>query len=201
MKKAQLFTAGIFFLIFSSFTSDQLPRHFADLLNRAKMIFVAPEGMTETKCIKNKQMNYEFALKYPDKNFEVRYTIRPMDSALAQYERSQKKGDLMIHPNKWSATSFQATLLNIGLGGTESGKLPDISYFDSTAVKNEFNADWGATAFVNLGEEFGGDKYKYCLAVIIHKDNIGDGYFFYLGDDNNKIGELMKSSFHSLRFK
>jgi len=157
--------------------------------------------MVETDCIQNNQMNYEFVLKYPDKNFEVRYAIRPMDSALAQYDRAKKRGAVMVHPNNWSKAGFQATLLNIEMGGLSCGIIPEINYFDSSAVKKEFNADWGATAFVNLGKEFGGQTFKYCIAVIIHKNFVGDAYFFYVSDNKDNISELMEKPFHSLRFQ
>jgi hypothetical protein len=200
MKVSKIITSGFLILLFFSLKSDSLPKEFSNLLQRTKLIFTPTEGMIETKCIKNEQMNYDYALKYKDKNFEVRYAIMPMDSLLAQYERGKKKGDLVIHPNKLSVSLFEATLLNIGISGTNSGELPKYSFFDSTAVKSEFNADWGATAFVNLGKEFGGKKYKYCMVIIIHKDFVGDACFFYVSDKKESMSELMKKPFHSLRF-
>jgi len=201
MNKIKFIAAGLLLFVLASFTGDNLSKEFTDLLNRTKLTFDKPEGMIETKCIENSQMNYDYALKDTIKNFEVRYAIRPMDSALAQYETSKKRGDFITHPNMWSASDFKVTLINIGMGGTESKVLPQISRFDSTAVKNEFNADWGAIAFVNLGPEFGGPIYKYCIAVIIHRDFIGDAYSFYLSDSKDNISSLMKKPFHSLKFK
>jgi len=196
MNKIKLFSIG-FILVLSSCKSDKLPKEFTDLLNRAKLDFIETEGMIETKCIENRQMNYEYALKLPNKNFEVRYAIRPMDSLLIQYNKDNMK----IHPNKWSEGGYEATLLNIGIGGLESGILPQITYFDSTAVKKEFNADWGATAGVQLGKEFGGQIFKFCVAVIIHKDFVGDAYIFYLSDNKDELRTLMEKPFHSLKFK
>jgi hypothetical protein len=200
MKNKKSILTGLFLIIMTSCTSDKLPIEFINLLDRARLTFTETDGMVETKCIENIQMNYEYALKYPDKNFEVRYAIRPMDTLLAQYEKARANGNLIIHPNKLSASAYKATLLNIGIGGLNSGVLPAITKFDSTAVKNEFNADWGMTAFVNLGKEFGGEIYKFCNVVIIHKDFIGDAYFFYLSD-NKDFSNLMKKPFHSLKFK
>jgi hypothetical protein len=186
---------GALFLVLTSFSSDNLPKEFTDLLARANLTFTRPTDLIETNCIENRQMNYEYALKHPNKSFEVRYAIRPMDWKLENYK---KEGG--IHPNKVSVSLFQATLLNIGIDGTASGQLPGIGYFDSTAVKKEFNADWGASAFVNIGKQFGQD-YKYCLAVTIHKNFVGDAYFFYVSDNKDEISKLMDPSFHSLKFK
>lgn len=202
MYKMKFIVSGFALLFLLSFKSDKLPKDFSELLTRAKITFIRTEGMVETKCIENRQMNYEYALKLKDKNFEVRYAIRPMDVRLNEYdETKKKKNEMMIHPNNWSQPLFQTTLLNIGIGGSETGNLPNITYFDSTAVRHEFNADWGATAFVNLGPEFGGNTYKYCIAVTIHKDFVGDAYFFYVSDNKDDIGRLMEKPFHSLKFK
>lgn len=185
-------------LAFGSFRSDSLPTEFSELLDRAQMSFETPEGMVYTKPIPNPQMNYEYAVKMPKKKFEVRYAIRPLDTYVKEYEeflRNKKDGDIMVEPNKLHSALMQATVMNIS-----GGQLPEISEFDSKAVKKEFNADWGAVAFVQAGKEFG-QKYKYCLVVALHKDNIGNAYYFYLSDRNDNISELMIPAFHSLKFK
>src|SRR4029078_4003442 len=130
-----------------------------------------------TDPIENRQMNYEYALISKSKDFEVRYAIRPMDNFIKEYnerEKNKKPGEINIHPNKFYAQTFQATVLNIS-----GGQLPESTTFDKDAVKSEFNADWGATTTVELGKEFGQD-YKYCMVVAIHKDNVGEAYYFYL---------------------
>ncbi len=180
--------------------TDTLPAGFTQLLVRAKLEFIRPEGMAPTPCVDNVQMNYEYALKLPEHNFEVRYAIRPMDSLLVDFEDRVKEGSTMVDPNKLSVSLFQATLLNIGLGGPASGELPDISYFDKDAVREEFGADWGAVAFVQPGPEFGGATFKYCLSVIIHKDFVGDAYFFYVSDNREYMSDWVDIAFHSLKF-
>lgn len=181
--------------------NDTLPKGFAQLLDRAHMSFLYPEGLVGVPCIENAQMNYDFALKYPDHNFEVRYAVRPLDSLLIQYNEEASKGATTINPNQWCDAMFKATLLNIGMGGPATGELPEISAFPAEAVRGEFGADWGAVAFVMLGPEFGGSTYKYCLAMTIHRDNVGDAYIFYLSDDNQTMSNLMEKPFHALQFK
>ena len=198
MKLKLLFTV-LLFITLTAFKADNLPPLFSSLLTRAQMTFVAPEGYTEVQPVQNGQMNYEYALKYPGKNFEVRYAIRPLDTLLQQFlteEKNKKPGDVNISPNKLYSALYKATVLNIA--GT--GVLPQISAFDKTAVKNEFNADWGATSVCAPGGTFG-KGYKYCLAIAIHKDNIGDAYCFYLGDNQQDMQSLIEPIFHALRFK
>jgi len=198
MTRIRFVLFGLLFLGLTSFQEKKLPRTFSKLLDRGKMTFTKPDGLTEVPTIENEQMNYEYALKYTDKNFEVRYAIRPLDIIMKEYQESiknKKEGESILHPNKYCSPSLQATVLNIS-----GGQLPNISQFDNEAVKNEFNADWGATTFVAVGEEFG-QSYKYCVVVAIHKDDIGDAYIFFLSDTKVDFDKNMQTAFHSLRFK
>ena len=186
------------FIVLASFKSDNPPANFTALLTRAQLTFTPPEGMVEVPIVKNGQMNYEYALKSKDKAFEVRYTIRPLDSMLmrfAEQEKNKKPGDVNISPNNYHAGAFMATVMNIG-----GGKLPQIKEFDPGAVKNEFNADWGATTFCIPAHEFAGD-YKYCMAITIHKENVADAYCFFLSDTQENYQTLLAAAFHGLRFK
>jgi hypothetical protein len=199
MTKSKSILTGLVFIILTSFTSDNdIPKDFSNLLSRAKLTFMKPDGMIETKCIKNIQINYDYALKITNENAEVRYAIQPMDSLLAQYDNAKKKGNDMSNPNQLSKTIFVTVLLNIGMG---SSGTPEINRLDSLTLKNEYNADFGVTAIVNLGKDFGGESYKYCTVLMIHKDFIGDACIFYVSDKKIKINETIKNLFHSLKFK
>jgi hypothetical protein len=194
--KMKAILSVLLFLILTSFKSDNsLPETFNELLKRSGLVFDSPLGLIPVKIVENRQMNYEYALKYPNKNFEIRYAIRPLDYLLNQFEKSKKLGEISINPNKLYSSSLQATVLNIS-----GGKLTDIAQFDKNSVKQEFNADWGATTFLDVGKEFG-QNYKYCMVVAIHKDNLADVYIFYLSDTKIGFNELVEPAFHSLKFK
>ena len=198
MKILNTLTTAILFVVLTSFNSDNLPKTFTDLLDRATMKFEKPSNFGEIKTVENRQMNYEYAIKHTNKKFEVRYAIRPLDNLLKDYaekEKKKKKGDMNINPNNLYNSFLQATVLNIS-----GGQLPEFTEFGKESVKKEFNADWGATTFVNVEKEFGQD-YKYCMIVALHKDNFGDAYIFYLSDTQDGFDELMSPAFHSLKFK
>jgi hypothetical protein len=199
MNKVKYLSLFVLVLIMSAFINDTVPKEFAQLLVRSKLDFVMPDAFLPVKCILNTQMDYDYALKSPGKKFEIRYAIVPMDSALVKYERRKKRGEKVDHPNKDSEPSYRATLLNIGMGGTSNMQLPKITYLDSTTLKKEFHADWGASAVVDLGSDFGQD-YRYCLTMILHKDFTGDAYIFFLYDDKED-NVLAKEYFHTLKFK
>lgn len=171
-----IFTSAFLFLTVTAWAQDTTSLTFEKLLDLNNMTFDVPKGYNEVKVINNRQMNYEKAYKHPTERFEVRYAIRP-------------------HDLKYSKQIFEMTVLNIS-----GGQLPEYTTFTPDAVKNEFGADAGATVMVRAGKEFGQD-YKYCLLVYIHKSDVGDGYIFYLADDQKIIDDLMQPIFHALKFK
>jgi hypothetical protein len=175
------------------------PLDFKEVLRRAHMTFDEPEGYKKTKIIPNEQQDYLYALKSPDKKVEVRYYIMPLDSMLAKYNRPREEGETMINPNNIHQTMLTVTMLNISMGALQ-GSPPDPSIFDSTAVQNEFGADWGATVAIPAGKQFGQD-YKFILMVALHKDNLADAYLFYLTNESKEIEKHLMESFHSLRFQ
>ncbi len=159
--------------------SDSLkttPDSFEAILDSAKLVFTPPKGYTELVPIENNQMNYEKAYKHPTEKFEVRYAIR-------------------THKFGFFDAIFQVTILNIS-----GGQSPEYSLFNTEAVKEEFNADIGASVMINPSKEFAAD-YKYCLMVCINKKGVGDAFYFYLADDNTLIQKLMLPIFHALKFE
>lgn len=171
---------------------------FDSLLLRNHMIFDAPNGFVATDPIDNQQMNWEAGYTHKKKKFAVRYALRPLDEELLTYEenmRNKQEGDVFTHPNTWYYSLFQATLLNIS-----EGQLPEIGPFPEQAVRDEFNADWGGAAAVPCGSEFA-HGYAYTLAVCLHKDDVGDAYIFFMGDDMETIAAEMEAIFHALRFE
>jgi hypothetical protein len=190
-----------FFLIsfFALHSAENIKtKSFVELLQESQMVFQKPEGLVEVAVMKNDQMNYEYALKYPDKKFEVRYAIRPLGAMIVQYKenlKNKKPGDVFMDPNVLYPTLFQAIALNVS-GGKESYK----EDFDKNAIKEEFKADWGSITFFEVGKSYS-QEYKYCLMMAIHKDNCADAYIFYLSDDKERLMELAAPAFHSLTFK
>lgn len=183
-------------LLLSSFRSAPPgpPEAFINHLKEAKLRFTPPKGMESVPCQENAQMFYEYALRYPgDSTFEVRYTILPLDPFV-------RDSSEMTH-DQFSKAFFQATMLNIEMGGPANYAMPKVSYFDPKAVKKEFGADWGCVSVVQLGPEFGGTTFTHCLAIMIHKEKVGDAFMFYLSNKPQEIEQLMTPAFHSLGFK
>lgn len=203
MKKITSLAIGFFLLVLTSFTNEKTTSGFQEKLLEAKMNFEMPKDFKEVPIISNMQMNYDYAIKHVEKNFEVRFALRPLNNMLKTYlekEKNKQPGEINMSPNKLYQGSFLAIIMNVsGIMDISGGKMPKISAFPPQAIKAEFNADWGAITMVEAGKEFGQD-YKYCFMVAIHKDNITDAYYFYLANDQQTLKEQMQPVFHSLKF-
>jgi hypothetical protein len=189
---------GLLVLLLTAFRSDKAPTTFKYQLEKAGMTFEMPKGFAETDIIPNRQMSYDYAIKHGEKQFEVRFALRPLGDLIKNYtelEKNKKPGDINLSPNKVYTTSLQTTVLNIS-----GGRMPQFNLFPPLAVKAEFNAEWGATTIFEVGKEFG-QTYKYCMVVAVHKNNFADAYYFYLSDKQETINELIEPVFHCLKFK
>jgi hypothetical protein len=197
MYKAKPLFIFLLLVALTGFKSDDLPAKFTNRLERAGMTFTPPIGFVNVPIVKNGRMHYEYAIKAMDRNFEIRYSIQPLDSVFIQYDSLKKSGTIMtVTPNNLYYGSFIASMGNIGMGG----RTPQINPFPLDAVKSEFNADWGASGVCEPSGDFG-KGYKYCMGVTIHKDNLADAYIFYLTNDLNDLQAQLIPIFYALKFK
>jgi hypothetical protein len=183
--------------LFTSFVSGNLPKPFTDLLDRANMTFVAPDSLVPVNIIETRALAYDYALKYPSKNFEIRYAIRPSDNLWKDYDQSSRNPlipDKESNPDSSYTSALQTIILNC------SGELPKVTEFEKAAVKTEFGADWGGTVFIHPRKSFG-QSYKFCMLVALHKNRAGEAYIFYLSDSQDGFNEAVMPVFHALKFK
>jgi len=69
---------GLFVFLLTAFSSDKALTTFKDQLEKSGMTFEMPKGFAETGVITNKQMSYDYAIKHGEKQFEVRFALRPL---------------------------------------------------------------------------------------------------------------------------
>lgn len=194
--KFVIFVIGLL-IFFFPVANGQALDDFRSLLDNCWMIFEVPDGFKEGKIINNNDMNYEYALAYPDKDFEVRYSVRPIRQQ--HYENDSLKTqmeNMATFRNTQYKTVLQAIIFNIS--GDFNFKFGP---FDEEAVKDEFNADWGGMTLVELKKEGFGEGFKYCMVVAIHKDDVADAYYYYMANSKNRLMDNVMPLFHSLRFK
>lgn len=188
----------LFILLTNEIIIGQNLNEFKSILNNCGMIIKIPDGYNECKIISNNDMNYEYSIKYDEKDFEVRYAVRPI--TYKKYANEEVKKELEGQKefrNSQYEIIFKTVMLNI-----TGGKEYKYTVFGTDGVKKEFNADWGATTFVDLNpsSEFG-KGYKYCMIVTIHKKDKADAYYFYLANTKENFMDNAKPLFHSLKFE
>ncbi|MFV0418682.1 MAG: hypothetical protein ACK5KT_08140 [Dysgonomonas sp.] len=197
MKSLKFLMAVITCLIMTSFTTIDPPEKVKDLLDKAGMTLNVPEGLIEAEIIENNHMNYEYALKHPKGEFEIRYAIRPLGEMVKdheEWEKNKKEGDIRIHPNEMYPAVGSAVAFNI------SGKMANLSPFDDEAVKKEYYADKGGVTSVEPRDSFA-NGYKTCLMIVIQKDNVATAYIFLLANDKEALVKALTQASYSLKFK
>ncbi len=158
--------------------------------------FEMPIGYKIKEVKKNRDLQYTFAIINLDETMEVRYSLFPMKQMLIEYEKSKSNpNQIMINPNNVYIGIMNSNGLNM-----TGGKMVDIGDFPTKAVKKEFNADYGGSAFLEFNCEFG-KGYKYGQFVCLHKENVADAIITFMSNDRKTHSELMDTPFHALTFK
>ncbi|AFL96283.1 hypothetical protein [Ornithobacterium rhinotracheale] len=167
-----------------SLTFAQVTPEFDKRLKDNQLTFDYPKSFENVPVIENAQMPYDFAIKMPNKDFEVRYRIV---QALEGKNITAKDID--------AYTLIAAS--NIG-GVNKANRIMTLS---SNDVKNEFNADFGSVTITEVKGDFTKNKYKYCYLVTLAKDKVATVYIMYLGNNVQEFRSLMDPIINSLKFK
>ena len=139
--------------------------------------------------IDNEHMNYELAARRAQPDLEIRYAIRTFDPS---------PREPTVAPEAMAGPMLTATLLNIT---AQQSDILDFTEFPPDAVKNEFNADWGATALVIPKKEFSAD-FDTCMVVYIYKKRVG-AFMFYLFNSTSQDAAIKgwQDVYYALRFR
>lgn len=194
MKKKLMFVFVLFVSInVTAQNHSKLSSQFQEKLNEAKMTFIKPDGTTELPVVSNSEMHYDYALKFDDKNIEVRYSIWPIKKAMFDtYNNRQKSaGDSILEPNK-----FYKQIAIYAFSKISGGKLnPNqviLHPFSSAVIKKEANADAGGM-FMGPVDNVFSSKYTFGFYNVIHKDNAGDGFILYLFENQDALFKEYRS--------
>ena len=188
-----LFALAILVITNFSFAQEsETLREFKKDLTLYALNFEKPEGYVETEVIDNHDLAYSYALLHEDVKLEIRYTLFSIKNMI---EQNKKSGGVSVDPNKMYQALVTTNQLNLS-GGNEY----QVTRFDSEAVKEEFNADAGATTFFPLNSKFG-EGYKNCMMVVLHKKDIADAFILFLFDDPEVFQNNAMDAFHALTFE
>ncbi|GAB3412967.1 hypothetical protein [Niabella aquatica] len=201
-----LFTIALSFAITLASGQNQ---QFKKLLEEGGLEFTMPDGFDTIATRQNPDMNYELVLQSKNDSFEIRYAIRPLKKRVEEFEKmaadSTKTNisSAKSHPNKMYKMTLMAVLINTSLQqqGSNTPTIPRLSEFKPEAVKNEFNADWGAMSGYPPRASFD-STYKNCMTVALHRDNASDVYIFYLFNNRETFMRMTTPPvFHAIRYK
>jgi hypothetical protein len=188
----------------SKFSADQ--SRFNTLISQAGLTFKSPLGAVKTPVVKNTEIAYGYALKYPKRNMEIRYLVVPYKGKPVKVMPAGSKVLGTIDTNVIRVFDNYCTKLATNAGGGIKDKNIQTGAFPPDAAKKEFNADRMTFWMIPIKNNSFGTEYKFCNMVAIHKDNVGDAYIFYLANSLQDITTNFKeigpyNVYYSLRFK
>jgi hypothetical protein len=187
---------------------DSTEIKFKKVLEENHMEFTMPAGTTVIPIVKNRQVRYDYAVKFNDKPIEIRYSVFSLGNRVADYKKFLKDhppGSAMADPNASSKTFAYTVALNVG-GGVMDPKI-GFNAFPPEHVKPEFGADWGGTWIVPIKNNSFGTEYKVCIMISLHRNDIADAYIMYLGNSGPELFNMFKDNaglgglFYALKFK
>lgn len=202
----KIFHAFIVLLFISTTTfaqSKTANAGFSKSLNKAGMTFKMPKGSVKTRVIKNKEIPYQYAVKYPTRGLEIRYLIIPGAGKTAK-PASITHGKSPAPINDPFDT-FSMDLATKAGGGIKDSKM-QIAGFDPAQAKKEFGADKVTFWMIPVKNNSFGTNYKFCNMVAMHKDNGANAYVFYLANSLPDITNAFKeigpyNIYYNLRYK
>jgi hypothetical protein len=158
----------------------------ADLVFRETLL----KDFAPAPIIENRHMNYELAASLDQPRLEIRYAIRTYDPSPREAE---------VSPENMAEPMFTTTLLNIT---QQDSDILESAAFAPDSVKNEFNADWGASAVIIPKAEFSGGDFDRCMVVFIYKERAG-AFMFYLYNSATQEAAMRgwDGVFYALRFR
>lgn len=163
----------------------QLPPQFQQLLDSAQMIYVRPERLLPPRSIDTGGIAVDYTVKFPGRNFEIRYHIVPSSSP--------EMAEIGTNFDIW----------HTAIGRLISGFAPNDHYIVDPIPPKElknFNAENGVVCLVRLKPDFS-RNYKYCQIKIVYRANAGLALVYYFTDTTNNFELFTKQELKSLMFK
>ncbi len=180
-----------------------LPAAFQKKLDDGKLTFTKPQGAVEVPLVANNGLAYQYALKFTDKNVEVRYFIMPLGKDLfdAYEQREKVPGDTILYPNKMFLRVPVIIYNKIA-----EGKLNINQIKLQPMTPREQGAEHGFMFAGPVGPTFG-QQYTFGFYAMMHKDFAADVYVLYLFKDEatmqSQIVDVLKNAdiIGSVKFK
>lgn len=177
---------------------------FSQLLNKSGMTFKEPKGSVKAAIVKNKATTYQYAVKYPERNLEIRYLITPSTGNVTKPAAGPKNNKPAAPINDPFDTFCMELATKVG-GGAKNPEI-QIGGFEPAQAKKEFGADKATFWMIPIKNNLFGTEYKFCNMVVMHKENGANAFVFYLANSLQDIMTAFKeigpnNVYYSLRYK
>lgn len=176
------------------FAQSMTEEEFRKLTNDLNILFTIPDGFKTTKVIPNSNMPYFFALKHKAADFEIRFFIESFTDMKKQIDESGVEID-----KNWFNKSYEGSYIS-SLSNISQGIIPIYYHYKASDVSIEFNADDGIYSNFFPDSEYA-ENYKYCLFMVLHKNNHSNIYVSFLSNDLDNFNKYLIAGFYSLKFK
>ncbi len=153
------------------------------------LIVQVPDGFKEVPVLENRDADYGYALGNAELGCEIRLRIEQVDTSPLRPE------EIRADMNKLYPAALYVLMMNI------AGAEPEKFYQDDSADDlKSYNAD--AITIARTGIKSNGNKdvksfaegFGYCMAIVIHRDNVADGYIICLYKDKATYERTMRDN-------
>jgi hypothetical protein len=177
---------------------------FNQIVNKIGMTFSTPKGSVKAAVVKNKQIAYQYAVKYPDHNLEIRYLVMP-SAGKATKAPVASPGNKSASQINDPFDMFCMDLATKAGGGIKDPQI-QVAGFDPAQGKKEFGADKITFWMIPVKNNSFGTEYKFCNMVAMHKENGANAFVFYLAnslqDITKAFGEIgPRNVYYNLKYK
>jgi len=191
-------------LLFIAATTHAQPKNgnvdFNQIVNKAGMTFSTPKGSVKAAVVKNKEIAYQYAVKYPDHHLEIRYLVLPYLGKPMPIQTGNKP------PSLYDPFDAMSMDLATKAGGGIKDPQIQVAGFDPAQGKKEFGADKITFWMIPVKNNSFGTEYKFCNMVAMHKENGANAFVFYLAnslqDVTKAFGEIgPRNVYYNLKYK
>jgi len=172
--------------------NSQQFKAFDKALNKSGIAFTFPAGFKEIKAVSNRELNFNYAMELPEKDFEIWLRV----NSLKENKELLKDNHLRMPID--SAYLFIIQQQAAAFSNDDDWLVRPIPGY----ILSRYNASVGKTYLVNLKDSPITKHYKYALMIVLAKYNTGSVFAICLS--NNKGPEFFKNMFEAsncLKFK
>lgn len=150
---------------------------FQTLLSEVGIEFISPPGFLPCPVRENSVFSYQYALRSPSGDLELRYRIDSFARIGVELKAACEGMEMIasVSLNDMYVTNFTAMLYNLSEGVFSMPKL-----FEPEHAAELFGADRAALCFVHMAAKYFTPDYDAACVFAFHKEHVADAYIIGL---------------------